>query len=145
MSDAQPFIRAARELPAMPPPPTTTTRLNPRSLHDNALGLFTPQAFEDDVVHRRFLGRHQLILSRPSGIHHILVENTENYRRTNAGIRILRPLLGQGLLLSKGEDWKHQRRTLAPAFAPRTMPLLARHVATAAAETIAELDGSAGR
>src|SRR6516164_2308106 len=99
MSDAQPLIRAAGAIPAMPPTTTATTRVNPRSLHDNALGLFTPQAFEDDVVHRRFLGKHQLILSRPSSIHHVLVENTENYRRTNAGIRILRPLLGQGLLL----------------------------------------------
>jgi unspecific monooxygenase len=145
MSDAQPLIRAARAIPAMPPPPTGTTRVIARSLQDNAIGLFPPQAFEDDVFHRRFLGKHQLILSRPAAIHHILVENTENYRRTNAGIRILRPLLGQGLLLSKGEDWKHQRRSLAPAFAPRTMPLLARHVATAAADTVAELDKSAGR
>jgi cytochrome P450 len=147
MSDAQPLVQAAPAIPAMPPPANVTSgeRVIARSLHDNALGLFTPQAFEDDVVYRRFLGRQQIILSRPAGIHHILVENTENYRRTNAGVRILRPLLGQGLLLSQGEDWKHQRRTLAPAFAPRTMPLLARHVATAAAETVAELDQSAGQ
>jgi cytochrome P450 len=145
MSDAQPLIPTAREIPAPTPATATTGRGMARSMQDNVLGLFAPQAFEDDVVYRRFLGRQQIILSRPAGIHHILVENTENYRRTPAGIRILRPLLGQGLLLSRGEDWKHQRRTLAPAFAPRTMPLLARHVATAAAETVAELGKSAGR
>jgi unspecific monooxygenase len=143
MSDAQPLTPAAHEIPAVPPP--TTAAGGVASLQDNALGLFGPEAFEEDVVYRRFLGRQQVILSRPAAIHHVLVENTENYRRTPAGIRILRPLLGQGLLLSRGEDWKHQRRTLAPAFAPRTMPLLARHVATAAAETVAELDKSAGR
>ncbi len=114
-------------------------------MHDNALGFFPPQAFEDDAICRRFLGRQQIILSRPSGIHRVLLENPENYRRTAAGIRILRPLLGQGLVLSRGEDWKHQRHTVAPAFAPRTMPILARHVAVAAAETVGRLGATAGR
>jgi cytochrome P450 len=145
MSDAQPFRPAAGEGPAAPLARAASGRGIARSLHDNALGLFAPQAFEDDVVHRRFLGRHQIILSRPAGIHRVLVENPDNYRRTAAGIRILRPLLGGGLLLSRGEDWKHQRRTVAPAFAPRTLPLLARHVAAAAAEAVARLGRSAER
>jgi cytochrome P450 len=96
------------------------------------------------VVFRSFFGRRQIILNRPEGIHHILVEKPENYRRTPATIRMLRPLLGNGLLLSQGEDWKHQRRTVAPAFAPRTMPLLARHVARAAEAAVARLRASEG-
>jgi cytochrome P450 len=111
-------------------------------LRENALLAFPPQAFEDDVVFRRFFGRQQIILNRPQGIHHILVENSQNYARTRGTIRMLRPLLGNGLLLSEGEDWKHQRRTVAPAFAPRTMPLLARHVATAADAEVARLAAS---
>ena len=111
-------------------------------LRENALLAFPPQAFEDDVVFRRFFGRQQIILNRPQGIHHILVENPQNYRRTRGTIRMLRPLLGNGLLLSEGEHWKHQRRTVAPAFAPRTMPLLARHVATAADAAVARLAAS---
>jgi unspecific monooxygenase len=82
-------------------------------------------------VVRSFFGRRQVILNRPNGIHHILVDNPANYRRTAATIRMLRPLLGGGLLLSKGEDWRHQRRIVAPAFTPRTIPLLAQHVARA--------------
>ena len=78
-------------------------------------------------------------MSRPAAIRHILVDNSENYRRTAAAMRILRPLLGHGLLLSDSEDWRYQRRTLAPAFAPRTMPLLARHVARAADAAVADL------
>ncbi|MFZ3238267.1 MAG: cytochrome P450 [Stellaceae bacterium] len=115
-----------------------------RSLRDNAIGIFPPQAFEEDVVFRRVFGRQQIILSRPAGIQRVLVDNPANYRRTAAGIRILRPLLGRGLLLSRGEDWRQQRRTLAPAFAPRTMPILARHVARAAAAAAANLDVAAG-
>jgi cytochrome P450 len=114
-------------------------RVIAKMLRENALLAFPPQAFEDDVVFRRFFGRQQIILNRPQGIHHILVENPQNYRRTRGTIRMLRPLLGNGLLLSEGEDWKHQRRTVAPAFAPRTIPLLARHVATAADAVVAKL------
>src|SRR5262245_45186280 len=88
-----------------------------RALGKNALLAFPPHAFDEDFITRRFLGRQQIILNRPAGIHHILVEHTENYRRTKPTIRILRPLLGTGLLLSEGDDWKYQRRTLAPAFA----------------------------
>jgi len=111
-------------------------------LRENALLAFPPQAFEEEVVFRSFFGRQQIILNRPRGIHHILIENPQNYGRTRGTIRMLRPLLGNGLLLSDGEDWKHQRRTVAPAFAPRTIPPLARHVAIAADGVIAELAAS---
>lgn len=103
-----------------------------RSLRENVIGIFPPEAFEEEIVVRTVFGRRQIIMSRPAGIQRVLVDNWTNYRRTAAGIRILRPLLGQGLLLSQGEDWRRQRRTLAPAFAPRTIPILARHVARAA-------------
>jgi cytochrome P450 len=115
-----------------------------RSMRDNGLNAFPPEAFEEDVVFRKFFGRQLIIMSRPAGIQHILVDNPENYRRTPASIRILRPLLGKGLLLSTGEDWRHQRRTLAPAFAPRTVPILARHVARAAVAAVADLKASCG-
>ena len=72
----------------------------------------------------------------------MLRENAQNYGRTRGTIRMLRPLLGNGLLLSEGEDWKHQRRTVAPAFAPRSIPLLARQVAIAADAAVARLAAS---
>jgi cytochrome P450 len=113
-----------------------------RSLRANAIRIFPPEAFEHEVVCRRIFGRRQIIMNRGAGIQHILVDNWENYRRTAAGIRILRPLLGQGLLLSQGEDWRRQRRSLAPAFAPRTIPVLTRHVAHAAGAAVAKLSAA---
>jgi unspecific monooxygenase len=141
VTEAQPLVLATPQAPAG----TLSGRVIAKALRDNALLAFPPDAFEEDVVYRRFFGRQQIILNRPAGIHHILVENPDNYRRTPATMRMLRPLLGNGLLLSEGEDWKHQRRTVAPAFAPRTMPLLARHVARAAEAAVATLATSAER
>ncbi len=37
---------------------------------------------------------------------------------------MLAPLVGNGLLLSEGAAWRHQRRTIAPLLAPRSMPVL---------------------
>jgi cytochrome P450 len=105
----------------------------------NALLTFPPQAFEEEMVIRRFFGRRQIIVNKPAGIQHILIDNPRNYRRTPATMRMLRPLLGRGLLLSEGEDWKYQRRTVAPALAPRTMPMLARHVADVTGARIVKL------
>ena len=113
-----------------------------RSLRDNALRIFPPEAFEQEVFRRRIFGRRQIIMNRASGIQHILVDNWSNYRRTTAAIRILRPLLGQGLLLSQGEDWRRQRRSLAPAFAPRTIPVLTHHIVRAANVAVAKLSAA---
>ena len=138
MTEAQSPVDPAHGIASQPP----SSRGFARSLRDNAIGIFPPQAFDEEVVFRKVFGRRQIIMNRPAGIQHILVDNPGNYRRTAAGIRILRPLLGKGLLLSTGEDWRHQRRTLAPAFAPRTMPILARHVAKAAGTAVAGLKAS---
>jgi unspecific monooxygenase len=69
----------------------------------------------------------------------VLVDNYENYTRTPAGIRVLRPMLGQGVLIAEGRAWKHQRRTLAPAFTPRAVTSLVPHMVAATDETIAKL------
>ena len=116
-----------------------------RALGENALLAFPPEAFEEEVLVRKFFGRRQVILSRPAGIHHILVDNPANYRRTATTIRMLRPLLGKGLLLSAGEDWRHQRQNVAPAFTPRTIPMLARHIARETSALIDRLADCGGR
>jgi len=53
-------------------------------------------------------------------------------------------LAGNGLLLSEGDDWRHQRRTIAPALAPRNMPMLARHIVSCTRDALAALTAQAG-
>lgn len=115
------------------------------AMRTNALQIWPKAAYEQDVVLGRGLltGRMRVLINTADAIHRVLVENTANYHRTAATIRILRPIVGDGLLLSEGDDWRHQRRTMAPALAPRVVPMMARHVAQATAETMAQVTQTA--
>ena len=108
-------------------------------LRRNLLELWGEPAYTDGILPGRFLGRPQLMLNDPAGIRHVLVGNADNYERNASTMRILEPLLGGGLFLASGEAWRHRRRAIAPAMAPRMMPVLARHVMTIAEETVARL------
>jgi unspecific monooxygenase len=110
----------------------------------NVLGIWPAEAYERDHLVQPFLGTRRLLISAPDAIQHVLVNNAENYRRTAAAIRILRPIVGDGLLLSTGETWRHQRRTAAPAMAPRSLSLLLRPIPHAVDEAVVTLRDAAG-
>ncbi|HEY0181550.1 MAG TPA: cytochrome P450 [Rhodopila sp.] len=116
-----------------------------RAVRTNALTIWPAAAYDQDIAVRNFFGRKNVLLNAPDAIHHVLVGNPGNYRRSPASIRILRPITGQGLLLSEGDDWKLQRRTVAPALAPRVMPLLAHHIAATTEQTLNRLAAQANR
>src|SRR5208282_6245756 len=105
-----------------------------RAVRTNALLIWPDAAYERDVLVNRPLGRTRMLINTPEAIHRVLVENPGNYRRTPAAIRIVRPITGYGVLLSEGDSWRHQRRTIAPSMAPRMIPMLARHIAAVAKE-----------
>jgi cytochrome P450 len=113
-------------------------------LRTNVLAGFGRQAFEDDVVVSRLFSFRQILLNRADSIRHVLVDNADNHRRSRATIRLLHPITGAGLFLADGDDWRDQRRSVAPAIAPRMIPLLTQHIALAADAMVAELSASKG-
>jgi unspecific monooxygenase len=114
------------------------------AMRDSMIATWGQRAYEEDIIQGRFLGRSSFILNTPDAIRHVLVDNYENYTRTPAGFRVLRPVLGEGLLIAEGRAWKHQRRTLAPAFTPRAVSTLVPHMIAATDETIAKLQAACG-
>jgi unspecific monooxygenase len=137
-------------LQMLPPRPPFPTRVRTQLeaflvLRRNPLELWGEAAYELDLLPGKFLGRQQLMLNAPEAIRHVLVGNADNYHRNPATRRVLQPVLGQGLFLAEGDAWKHQRRTIAPALAPRAMPVLARHVVAATQAKEAELRALAHR
>lgn len=75
-------------------------------------------AFDEFHRKRRILGFNVHIITDPDMVGRVLLDNKENYIRPRIAQRILSPLIGNGLLSSEGEDWKKQRRIVAPTFAP---------------------------
>src|SRR5215208_965304 len=132
-------------IPPFPEPPSEdlpTFQFASR-MRNNALTGFPQRAYEEVVVRRRFLGRHSLILNDPDAIRHVLVDANERYGRTPATVRVLRPILGNGLFISEGISWRFQRRTVAPAFTPKAVGVLVPHILSAVAEALHELEAVA--
>ena len=149
MSVAEAWDVAATRRPLVPPsPPRASPDMTAfgrmAAMRQSAIATWGPRAYQDDVVQGRFFGRSSFILNTPDAIRHVLVDNYENYSRTPPGIRVLRPMLGEGLLISEGRAWKHQRRTLAPAFTPRAVAPLVPHMIAAIDEAIAKLRETGG-
>jgi unspecific monooxygenase len=128
-------------VPPSPPraPDTMTAFGRMAAMRESVIGTWGQRAYEEDIIQGRFFGRSSFILNTPDTIRHVLVDNYENYTRTPAAIRVLRPVLGEGLLIAEGRAWKYQRRTLAPAFTPRAVATLVPHMIAATDETIAKL------
>jgi len=144
MSIAEAYdMPVARKLlvpPAPPRAPETMTALGRmKVMRENVLATWGQRAYEEDIVQGRFVGRNSFILNTPEAIRHVLVDNYENYARTPVALRVLRPILGQGLLIAEGRAWKYQRRTLAPAFTPRAVATLVPHMLAATDDTIVKL------
>jgi unspecific monooxygenase len=144
MSIAEAYDMPVSRAPLVPPsPPRAPDNMTAfgrmMAIRESAIGSWGQRAYEEDIVRGRFFGRSSFILNSPDAIRHVLVDNYENYTRTPASIRVLRPVLGEGLLIAEGRAWKHQRRTLAPAFTPRAVTPLVPHMLAATDATIAKL------
>ena len=145
MSIAEAYDVPLAPAPLVPPsPPRAPPTMGPIgrmvAMRTSAIATWGQRAYEEDAIQGRFFGRGSFILNTPDAIRHVLVDNWENYTRTPVGLRVLRPMLGQGLLIAEGRAWKHQRRTLAPAFTPRAVSTLVPHMIAATDEAIAKLD-----
>ncbi|PRP94275.1 cytochrome P450 [Enhygromyxa salina] len=69
---------------------------------------------QGDVFCRR-LGAPSVYLCHPRLVQHVLRTNVLNYPK-GPDYDLLRPLIGDGILVSEGEVWTRQRRLLAPEF-----------------------------
>jgi cytochrome P450 len=68
-----------------------------------------------DFVGTRMGPFRVLLVYHPDAIEELLVTRSRDFVKS-PGVRLLRPLLGDGLLLSEGDVWLRQRRLIQPAF-----------------------------
>src|SRR4030088_2945671 len=79
------------------------------------------QHFERPIVAGGWPIGHVLLVHEPHAIRHILLDNAPNYRKDRLQRRVLSAGLNEGLLSAEGEQWRLQRRVLAPLFARKTV------------------------
>jgi len=135
-----PVVRKPLVPPRPPRAPDDMTIIGQMAaMRHNVISTWRARAYQDEIIQSRFLGRNTFVVNQPDAIRHVLVDNYENYTRTPPAYRVLRPVLGQGVLIAEGRAWKHQRRTVAPAFTPRAVATLIPHMVTVIDETVANL------
>ena len=94
-------------------------------------------AFDVGIYTRKVLGFTVHIVSDPDAVERVLLGNKANYERPGIARRILCPLIGNGLLTAEGEDWRQQRRIVAPTFAPGAVAAMAPLMDAAAQREVA--------
>ena len=102
-------------------------------------------AFNAHYNRRESLGMTFHGISDPVAVERVMLTNKANYQRPRLARRILAPLVGNGLLSAEGEDWRVQRRIVAPTFAPAAVARMAETMDAAAAADIAHWPTRAGR
>lgn len=109
----------------------------------NSLAVWPGYAFDVSFNRSTLFGIESVVINDPAGIRHVLGTNAANYVRPPVMPRILRSLLGNGLFLAEGADWRRQRRLLAPSFTPHSVNILIPHFHAAASDLIRACRGRA--
>jgi cytochrome P450 len=133
-------------LPVVPPAPKVHAKDLPAWRHlltaqRNSIGIFPNYAFDVPVARRTLLGVDAVLINDPEGIRHVMATNAANYVRPKIMSRVLRPLLGHGIFLAEGAEWRRQRRLLSPSFTPHNVGMLLPHFAAAAIDLLQYLEG----
>jgi len=88
-----------------------------RSMQRDPLALLLELAHTYGEVARFNLGPQWLeLVSHPDHNRLVLLDESDKFDKQSRGYDMLRPLLGNGLLLSEGDFWFRQRRLMQPAF-----------------------------
>ena len=88
-----------------------------RKLWFDRLAMLTDAAREYGDVVKFAMGPKTLyFFNHPDHAKHVLADNAANYHKGIGLAEARRLLLGDGLLTSEDEVWKHQRRIMQPAF-----------------------------
>lgn len=105
----QPLDRPLRTVPLL------------RLLRKNPVATWTHRHFEELVLSGESILGKIVVVSDPTLIRRVLVDEAANYPKDRLQQRVLQSGLGRGLLLAEGDGWRAQRRALAPLFSPRTV------------------------
>ncbi|KAF2636493.1 cytochrome P450 [Massarina eburnea CBS 473.64] len=81
---------------------------------------FMQETENDGIIYfRSFFGGERLLLSGPASLADVLVHRSYDFEKPAYARNFLRQFLGDGLLMTEGDEHKHQRKQIMPAFSFR--------------------------
>jgi cytochrome P450 len=110
----------------------------------NSLAIWPDYAFDVAFRRNKLFGIESVLINDPAGVRQMMATNATNYVRPAVVPRLLRPLVGEGVFLAEGSEWRRQRRLLSPSFTPHRVNILLRHFVAAAADMVRRLEGQSG-
>jgi cytochrome P450 len=91
-----------------------------RAFVANPIGAIPQAVYEEDFVAMRASEGKRAWITAPALIKAVLLDERDKFAKLTQ-IRLLRPMLGKGLLTSEGPEWKWQRQAAAPMFRPQEL------------------------
>jgi cytochrome P450 len=117
--------RSRARLPVLagPRPPTKPLSFfaELRAMRENPLATIPLIAYEQPIWQAKSMFGNQLLVSDPTGIKRILLDNVANYPKAPLDVHILSTAFGDGLLTSDGDKWRVHRRVMSPSFDSRSI------------------------
>ncbi|MGB6229389.1 MAG: cytochrome P450 [Litorimonas sp.] len=101
---------------------------------------FGPLAYRQPIVTAKTMGQTLHVISDPEGMTDVLVRHADKFTKTAIDARILGPATREGLLSVHGDQWKRQRKSVAPIFRKRHMADLAPLITDVLDDFTARLD-----
>jgi cytochrome P450 len=91
-----------------------------RTLWNNPIEAWTRTHFEQPIVRTHLPFADVIVVNDPAAIRRILSDNAENYGKDRFQKRML-AALSNGLLTAENEQWRSQRRLIAPLFTSKAV------------------------
>ena len=84
----------------------------------NPIKASPPAVYRDRLYRRRVLGQDIVYVMAPDLIRTVLLENADDFEKSEITRRALGPGLGDSILIADGLRWRWQRRAVATLFRP---------------------------
>lgn len=106
----------------------------------DSLSIWPDYAFEVTFSRSKLFGIESVLINDPAGVRHVLAANAAKYVRPVITPRLFRALIGKGVFLAEGSEWRRQRRQLSPSFTPHQVNILVPHFVAAATDLVRQLE-----
>ena len=108
---------------------------------NNVLSIIPYIATQQPVVSGTTGVRWHMLMD-PDAIRRVLLEELENYPKSDVTKNLLRPAIGESLFIAEGAHWRWQRRAAAPVFSHRNVSALAPVMSAAAEASLARIEAA---